>query len=260
MQALRTRRFGQESLFFEEIDSTNRWLLANEELFRLSGATVVADHQTAGRGRYGRQWHDTQGKSLLFSVLLRPESKASPLGLLSLMAGAAVAHAIGRIDSHFSEKLRLKWPNDVLIDGRKVAGILVESISAGTRSCAVIGVGVNLRQSEDELPKATRWPASSLQMLSANPVSREDLAAEILNDLEAAYDLFQEGRTVELIDPWASLSLPLGTELAAESGGSVIKGIYAGVGTEGQLLLKGTDGTLHGIHSGEILWKDTCDE
>jgi len=260
MQALRTRRFGRESLFFEEVDSTNRWLLENEELFHLSGATVVADHQTAGRGRHGRQWHDTPGKSLLFSVLIRPEAKGAPLELLSLMAGTAVAQTIGRIDRHFFEKLKVKWPNDVLIDDHKVAGILIESISAGTKFCAAIGIGVNLRQNDDELPKATRWPASSLQLLSSISISREGLLAEILAELETAYDLFQEGRTAELIESWSSLSLPLGTELAVESGDRVSKGTYSGIGTEGQLLLKGSDGIIHGIHSGEILWREACDE
>jgi BirA family biotin operon repressor/biotin-[acetyl-CoA-carboxylase] ligase len=250
---LRTRRFGREFVYLEETDSTNRWLLANENQFHLQGATVVANHQTSGRGRYGREWEDVPGKSLLFSVLLRPTRESSPLGFLSLMAGVAVAHAIMKTCGCSADRLQLKWPNDVLIDEKKVCGILSEGLSGEHEARVAIGVGINLWQEEHELPREMRFPASSLHLLLQKPFSREELLAEILVELESLYDLFQEHRMDEIRKQWLALAAAPGTVMSVETPDGAAPGTFEGIGSGGQLLLKETGGILREIYSGEII-------
>ncbi|MFH1010305.1 MAG: biotin--[acetyl-CoA-carboxylase] ligase [bacterium] len=252
-QLLQTRHFGREIVFIQEIDSTNRWLLEKETEFHLAGATVVANHQTAGRGRHGRRWEDVPGKSLLFSVLLRPGKDSSPLGFLSLAAGLAIAEATIRICRCPAKRVQLKWPNDVLIDGFKVAGILMESVSAGGEPRVVVGIGVNLWQEQHELPQECRVPASSLQLLLPASFSREELLTQILLELENLYDLFQEGRMEEIRRRWLAFSSPLGMAMSVEVPQAVARGIFEGIGKEGQLLLRESNGALREIYSGEIL-------
>lgn len=250
---LRTRRFGHEVVFFEEIDSTNRWLLENEDRFNLIGSTVIANHQKSGRGRRGRHWYDVPGKSLLFSVLLRPDKKNAPLGFLPLMAGVAVAEALCQFCGCSSQRLRLKWPNDILIDNHKVSGILAENTSAVERLCIVIGIGVNLYQGTEELPDENRHPASSLDLLSLAPSSREGLLARILEELEILYDLFRECNIEEMTRRWSFFSTALDSPIAVERSEGIIHGIYKRIGEQGQLVLKNPNGFIQEIYSGEIL-------
>ncbi len=142
------------------------------------GAVAVAEHQTRGRGRSGRSWEDAPGRSLLFSVLLRPG--AGQLPQLSLVAALAAAEAI---EAACGSPAAVKWPNDILLDGRKVAGILLEA-----RDGAVIaGVGVNVNQDTDELPAETRLPATSLRLASGRDHDRGAVLAAILDGLEMGY-------------------------------------------------------------------------
>jgi BirA family biotin operon repressor/biotin-[acetyl-CoA-carboxylase] ligase len=164
-------RLGTPYRFVPEAVSTQRLLTDDDP----EGATVVADHQTAGRGRLGRVWEDVPGRSLLLSVLLRP---APPMPLwpeLSLVAGEAVARVVGG---------EVRPPNDVFLNGKKVAGILPEA----TRGRVVLGIGVNVNQAADELPTDTVKPASSLRLETGLEHDRAELLAAILLELERAYD------------------------------------------------------------------------
>ena len=253
-QELCTRRFGREAMFFQEIDSTNRWLLENEARFHLAGATVIAEHQSAGRGRLGRRWEDVPGKALLFSVLLRPNrTNSAPLGFISLIAGIALAQTVSEICKCSPEKPRLKWPNDLLIGDCKIAGVLAESVSAKDKFCVVVGIGVNVFQDVEELPTETRLPASSLHLSGLNVSSRESLLAQILVRFERHYDLFLENRVQEIIQNWSAFSRALGSKFAVHSGTKIVHGTYEGIGNEGQLLLKKSNGSMQEIYSGEIV-------
>jgi BirA family biotin operon repressor/biotin-[acetyl-CoA-carboxylase] ligase len=171
-------RFGAPYRYVEECASTQRLLGADDP----EGATVVAGHQTAGRGRLGRVWEDVPGRSLLVSILLRP---AAPMPLwpeLSVVAGEAVARAIGA-DAVVSP------PNDVFVGGRKVAGVLPEA----TTGRVVLGIGVNVNHDEDELPRETVKPATSLRIALGREVDRAELLAAILLELERGYDAW-DGR------------------------------------------------------------------
>jgi BirA family biotin operon repressor/biotin-[acetyl-CoA-carboxylase] ligase len=155
------------------------------------GAVALTEHQTAGRGREGRPWEDVAGKALLFSVLLRPPAGA-PTQQLALVAGLAVAEAV----EERRDAAAIKWPNDVLLEGRKVAGVLLEA----SEGAVVCGIGVNVAQADDELPEGTRVPAGSLLAVTGRAPDRVELLAEFLEILEHRYDAWRRSGLAPLLD------------------------------------------------------------
>ena len=204
------------------------------------GAVAVAEHQTAGRGRSGRVWEDAPSRALLFSVLLQPKGDA-PLPQLSLVTGLAVAAAV---EATAGVGTGVKWPNDVLVDGRKVAGILLEASGAKV----VCGIGINVNQEGDELPTETRTPATSLRVATGRALDRGRLLAAVLAELEARY-----GR-------WLAEGLAgLTTELEARNvlaGRAVIidgsAGTAGAIAPDGRLTVVLDDGGVVLVESGEI--------
>jgi biotin-[acetyl-CoA-carboxylase] ligase BirA-like protein len=170
-------RLGRPYRFVESCPSTQRLLGEDDP----EGATVVTDHQTKGRGRLGRIWEDVPGRALLMSVLLRPEPPMPLWPELSLVAGEAVAAAL-RIETGLDASLR--HPNDVVVAGRKLVGVLPEASSGRV----VLGIGVNVNQSADELPSDTAKPPTSLRVELGREVGRAPILAAILRELETGYD------------------------------------------------------------------------
>jgi BirA family biotin operon repressor/biotin-[acetyl-CoA-carboxylase] ligase len=174
-------RLGRPYRFVEECASTQREIGPDEA----EGTTVATDHQTHGRGRLGRVWEAPPGTGLLFSVLLRPSPPMAIWPELSLVAGDAVAAALREQTGVAAE---LSHPNDVLAGGRKVAGILPEA----TTGRVVLGIGVNVKQTTDELPAETPKPATSLRVETGRDWPRAPLLAAILLELERRYDGWQQ--------------------------------------------------------------------
>jgi BirA family transcriptional regulator, biotin operon repressor / biotin---[acetyl-CoA-carboxylase] ligase len=170
-------RLGRPYRFVERTASTQRLLAADDP----EGAVAVADEQTEGRGRLGRQWLAPAGTSLLVSVLLRPNVQPARLPELSLVAGRACAEAIAEVAGIETE---VKFPNDVLVGGRKVAGILAEA----SEGRVVLGIGVNVNQAAGELPPDARTPATSLLLETGREVGRAALLVALLERLERRYD------------------------------------------------------------------------
>lgn len=178
-------RFGGVYRYAEVAPSTQRMLTEDHA----EGAVAVAEEQTEGRGRLGRRWHAAPGSSILVSVLLLPAVEPPRLPELSLVAGGAVAQAIAAVTGI---EPAIKFPNDVLIEGRKVAGILAES----SESRVVVGIGLNANQTARELPTDTVTPPTSLRVELGDPVERAELLAAILFELEQAYDAWATGIAV----------------------------------------------------------------
>lgn len=176
VEPLLAGRLGRPYRFVVECASTQRLLGEDEP----EGTTVATDHQTEGRGRLGRIWEDTPGRGLLFSVLLRPEPHMALWPELSLVAGEAVATAL-------PVAADVSPPNDVMIDGRKIAGILPEASTGWVR----LGIGINVKQTADELPEDTVKPATSLRIETNQDWERAPLLAAILVELERRYDAWQ---------------------------------------------------------------------
>jgi BirA family biotin operon repressor/biotin-[acetyl-CoA-carboxylase] ligase len=169
-------RFGRPYRYLETCASTQREFAPDDA----EGTVVATDHQTAGRGRLGRIWEDAPGTSLLFSVLLLPPVSAERLPELSVLAATAVAGAVEDVAGLPTE---VKDPNDVLVAGRKMAGVLGET----SEGRVVLGIGINVAQRADELPPETRLPATSLALEGAE-VDRAELLAAVLERLERGYN------------------------------------------------------------------------
>ena len=170
-------RFGRDYRYVAECESTQRLLPDDAP----EGAVAVAEVQTAGRGRLGRSWVAPAGTSVLVSIALRPPVPTPSLPELSLVAGRAVAAAIAGVTG--LEPV-VKWPNDVLLEGRKVAGILAEA----REGRVVLGIGINVTQSAGELPDRPEHPATSLLLETGREVPRGELLAAVLGELEREYD------------------------------------------------------------------------
>jgi BirA family biotin operon repressor/biotin-[acetyl-CoA-carboxylase] ligase len=204
------------------------------------GAVVSADHQTAGRGRSGRRWEDVPGEALLCSILLRP-----PPGLhiaqLSLAAGLAVAQAV---EGTTGLRAALKWPNDVLLDGHKVAGVLVEAHT----DAVICGIGVNVAQAGEALPSHRTPPAGSLRTLTGRRHDRAGLLVELLARLEECYGAWIEGGLATLLPELEARNWLRGRRVAAANG----LGVAGAIAPDGRLAVTLDRGATLLVASGEV--------
>ncbi len=233
---------------FNSIDSTNDYLkeMVNEPEF----TCVVAREQTAGRGRRDRSWHSTPGDGLYLSVLLRPESAASKISLLSLMAGVVVAETLIQREV---AGVDIKWPNDVLINERKVCGILVESASAGQNSLRVIlGIGVNLNHRS--FPFELSRTATSLAIENGESVDIDQFRDQLLERLGTWYEMWNRGEERSIINRWQELSsYARGKKVIVTLDSDQIAGETAGLTGTGALRVITGNGELKTILGGEVM-------
>jgi BirA family transcriptional regulator, biotin operon repressor / biotin---[acetyl-CoA-carboxylase] ligase len=199
------------------------------------GAAAVTDYQSAGRGRLGRRWTAPPGTALLCSVLLRPPP-GSRIAQLSLVGGLATAQTV---EAALGRSAQLKWPNDVLVDGRKVAGLLAEARDG----VVVLGVGLNVNQTAAELPDDARVPAASLRTLDGTERDRDELLLDLLEWLEAAYDSWLSGGLTALHAELSSRDALAGRTVTVEGR----SGRALGIDEEGRLVLDSGP-----VESGEV--------
>jgi len=207
------------------------------------GLVVVAEHQTAGRGRLDRSWETPARSSLTFSLLVRPTAPPADWPWLPLLTGYTVAKTL-RAEGYDAG---VKWPNDVLIGDRKLVGILVERVETPTGPAAVLGVGLNVSLTEAELPVPT---ATSLALESGGPSGegpdRTHLLVELLRSLREAYDVWQAGgadATDRLRSSYAAACVTVGREVRVDlPGGQVLRGRASGIDDAGRLVVSGADG------------------
>ena len=229
------------------VSSTNDVLKERARAGAPEWSVAIADEQTAGRGRQGRAWQSEPG-NLHLSVLLRPRGEAARGGRLPLLAGLAVAEAIGGL----GPEARVKWPNDVWIGERKVAGVLVEASSSGaTVESAVVGIGVNVRSVPEGLDAATRAATACLADFGPAPEVTE-VAAAVLARIRVWYHRVAEGDG-GLMDAWRARALPWwGRRVEARAADGVVSGRAVGVDDDGALVLMLDDGTRSLVHSGDV--------
>ena len=245
--ALRTERFGHAMRVFDVCGSTNAEAAAWARDDAPEGAVVVSEHQTAGRGRLGRTWTDTSGQGLLFSVVLRPKLQPAQFGLLTLAGGLAVADAVWEWTAPVEP--RIKWPNDVLLHGRKCCGMLLESdLAAGF---VILGIGLNVNQ--DAFPDEIAERATSLRLETGQFVSRELLLAHVLYRLEYWVGHLYSGAHETVRQAFAERMVGLGESATVQLAGSGdrLQGRIEGVDAAGALLLRDDD-VLHALHAGDV--------
>jgi BirA family biotin operon repressor/biotin-[acetyl-CoA-carboxylase] ligase len=215
------------------------------------GQVLAAEEQTAGRGRMGRSWVSQPGAALTFSVLLRPEPvPAGRRGWLPLLTGVSVARAVRAVTGLAAT---LKWPNDVLVGGRKLAGILAEQAADGA---VVIGVGVNVTTPADALPSGPGGLAGTSVAIEGGKADRQPLLAEILRQLERHYTAFRDQpdpEAVGLLSEYRTLCATLGQQVRAElPAGAALTGQATDVDTDGRLLIAAR-GEVTPLSAGDVV-------
>jgi BirA family transcriptional regulator, biotin operon repressor / biotin---[acetyl-CoA-carboxylase] ligase len=239
---LNGRKFGSKIFTFETIDSTNNCARALAGCWAEEGTLVYAERQTAGKGRLGRSWLANPYENLTFSLILRPILPPEALNLLPLYAAVAVAEAI---EHETGLSVECKWPNDLLIGGKKSAGILLEgSLKEDGLDYVVLGIGVNVNQTsfpDDIAPRAT-----SLKVQAGRDIDRILLLRQILKTLENHYTAIMKKGFHNLLPLWLSRTTMVNKEISVTQDGTVISGIVKGLSPEGALILDagGTEKTL----------------
>ncbi len=239
-------RFGQLGSFLPDAPSTQDIVRAAAGTLGPEGFIAVADQQTAGRGRRGRTWVSQPGQCLMFSLLLRPDTPIEALAPLTLVAGIAVAEAL-------PVPARLRWPNDVVIGGAKLAGILAELETPADRDPYVIlGIGINVNVPAADLPDTDRLPATSLLVETGATTDRLALLHAVVDRLQAAYREFEALGFRALFDRYAALDELAGVELEIETPTGPIAGTGRGVDGSGRLVVRLADGEDRAFEAGEV--------
>jgi BirA family biotin operon repressor/biotin-[acetyl-CoA-carboxylase] ligase len=205
---LDTRRLGSRVLVFDRLDSTNTLAASLADDPANDGLAILADEQTAGRGQHGRTWLAAPGQSVLLSVILSPPLELCRPAILTAWAAVAVCTTV---HATISQPTRIKWPNDVLLHGRKVCGILIESVAGrrggdpGSRKavpCFIVGIGLNVQQSAEAFAAAGLPDATSLTQFTVNPLDTHRVAAELIRQLDRDFDQLCRGDLDTLETCW----------------------------------------------------------
>ncbi len=243
------KRIGGRLQVVPEIDSTNRLALSLAREGAPEGTVVLADLQTAGRGRLKRVWQSPPGRNLYTSILLRPAIAPSEASGMTLMAGVAVAEAIREF---CPQGVGLKWPNDVRIGGRKVCGILAETYLKGSALAAVVlGIGVNVNMPRDKFDPAHRETATSLFEATGKELAREAVALALYASVERWYGIFLREGFAPVRRRWLTLSEMEGQLIRVLFRDEVREGRVAGIDHDGALLLSDGSGTPLRITAGD---------
>lgn len=246
----RTRVIGRDIRVFQQTSSTSD---VAERLARdgvKEGVVVFAETQTAGRGRLGRQWISPAGKGLWCSVLLRPELRPQEITRLTVVAAVALARAVRR---QTGLRPDIKWPNDLLLQGRKFAGILTELSAELDRVRHVtLGLGVDVNLLARDFPPEVRPLATSLRLELGSEVDRPALAAALLEELDADYERVRRGRFEAVANEWEAQCGTLGREVVIRVGARRLEGRAEALDEEGALLVRTEHGRLERVTGGDV--------
>ncbi len=240
---LNTNFIGRNFIYAEEIDSTNSYLLAKENNININGTVLLAEKQLSGKGRFGRTWISNKGQNLTFSILITDKKILKKnLTLLNFISSLAVALSIENL---LQLKVELKWPNDVLINKKKTAGILIQSVSSGNNlEKLVIGIGINVNQ--NKFTGNFNFPPTSLKNELKQNVNRERFLAEVLNNFE---EILKHPGNV--LNEWRERCHMIGDKICIIENNTKKYGIFDDIDESGCLLLK-QDDKIEKIHFGEV--------
>lgn len=248
MAGLDTEIVGRQVQFYPSVGSTNviaKTMAAKEAG---EGLVILTDEQTAGRGRRGRQWTAPAGTSILMSILLRPGLSADKLNLLTMIVSLA---AVDGIQAVTERQAMLKWPNDILIGGMKVGGVLTEgSVIGSWLEYAVVGLGLNVNFDPSEIPQVPPT-ASSLMVILGEPVDRLVLVQAILDAADRRYRALKAGQSP--FDEWSQHLSTIGQHVQITLAPETVEGVVEGVDKRGALRLRTDDGALIEVAAGDVV-------
>jgi len=248
---LQTRRIGKELVFFREVHSTNHVAVAMANEGAPDGTVATADAQTAGRGRQGRSWISPDGVNLYVSVILRPTCSPRRAPQTSLVAALALARIMARYAGDVP--VGIKWPNDVLVGGRKIAGILCEmTAEPDAVRWLVLGVGVNVNADPAGFPEEIAEVATSLRQDTGERCPRSEVLAGFLNEFESCWDDWLETGLNGVREEFHRYCIMKDRVVAVRTGRETVRGTARGIAADGALLLEAPDGTVRSIYSGDV--------
>ncbi len=240
---------GKEIFFYEKVVSTNTIAFDLAEKAK-EGAVVIAECQEKGRGRLGRTWISPPGVNIYMSIILRPEIEPKDITLITIMASVACATALRRTTGL---DISIKWPNDLMASDKKLGGILTELKTDQMRiPCATIGIGINVNIDITEFPEDVRKIATSVKNETGKPYSREDIIAEILNEMNKWYIILSTMDKKTLLSEWQSLTSTLGRDIMVIVGQKKYAGFAEAIDDEGMLILRLPSGEFKRISSGDL--------
>ncbi len=251
---LKTKRLGRTIHHFQSLDSTNTKAYELALKGAEEGEIVIAESQEKGKGRLGRSWFSPPFLNLYLSLILRPPIPPQQASLMTLMAAVATAKAIG---TGLGLKPSIKWPNDILLEGRKVAGLLNEIRSETDRiHFMILGIGVNLNVDEETFPEEIRPSATSIKRETGCPVSRKAFLADLLWELEVGYELFLKEGGEPILKAWKEQAQIEGKMVRVNFLGETISGMALDVDTDGALLLRLENGKERRIVAGDVAYQE----
>jgi BirA family biotin operon repressor/biotin-[acetyl-CoA-carboxylase] ligase len=245
-----TRVVGRDIQVFEQTTSTNDVAekLARDDV--REGVVVFAESQTKGRGRLGRVWMSPTRKGLWFSVLLRPNLRPQETTQLTVISATALRRAIKKVTGVTAD---IKWPNDLLISGKKVAGILTEMSAEVDRVRHIIlGIGLDVNQEANEFAPELRKIATSLRIEAGEPVCRAEIATEILRELDFDYARILAGKFSEVADEWEAACITIGKNVSVHTGDRKFRGHAESLDDDGALLVRTEHGLLERVIGGDV--------
>jgi BirA family biotin operon repressor/biotin-[acetyl-CoA-carboxylase] ligase len=246
-EGLKTKVLGKRLYLLQEVDSTNTWAIKEALKGAEEGEVFLAEAQTQGKGRMGRKWFSPKGKNIYLSLILKPQMPPQRVPLLSLGASLALAYVLEKLGL----EPELKWPNDVLLRGKKVCGILSEAYAEADKvNFVVLGIGLNVNAKKEDFPEELRDSATSLLIETGKEFSRNHLVKEILQELEGVYFLLKENPG-EVLSKWCSYAKVEGKMVEVESFGELIEGVAEGIDEEGALLVK-TERGIKRVVAGDV--------
>lgn len=247
-QYLTTSFVGRKIIHFDTIDSTNTYA-KTIGLNCDDGTVVTSENQTVGRGRLGRQW-ESQSKSICMSIILKPEINIFQVAKITQVCAAAVALSL----EEFGIDAQIKWPNDLMINNKKICGILTEMESSNNKvNYVVVGIGINVNNSYSDFPDAIKDIASSLKIETGNEIRRSSIAAKIMNNFEILYHEFVKNNNFKKsLDVCRKKSNVIGKNINLIKNKDITAAKAIDIGNDGELIVQYENGEIDSIISGEI--------
>lgn len=246
---LKTKYLGRQFLHFDELDSTNAYIKKIATDYKKEGLVVLTEKQLAGRGRLGRKWFSQNSKGIWMSMMLRPKISIFEVSKITQVVAAAVASALADlgIDS------KIKWPNDIIINDKKICGILVEMNSEENHiNHIVIGIGLNINQDKSDFDSEIIDIASSLKIEMGKTYNRAEIMATVLNKFEKLYDEFCMGNFEVSRKICSEKSYIIGSEIYVINNGEKVKAIAKSLNEDGKLLVEYESGQKESLIYGEV--------
>jgi BirA family biotin operon repressor/biotin-[acetyl-CoA-carboxylase] ligase len=236
-------------LHFDSLPSTNLEAAKRAAEGAPEGLVIVANEQTAGRGRLGRQWISPKGAGLYFSIVLRPQVEPGAWPLITFVAALAVQDALFE---YYGLRTDIKWPNDVLANDRKLCGILAETVEGGSGGSIVLGIGVNLTSTS--FPEDLRETATSVESLTGDIPDRETVLQNILGAFQNRYlTLLDEGGSEQVINDWSKCSsFACGKRIRVKNGQEIFEGVTRGLENDGALRVETGSGEIRIVRAGDV--------